>query len=84
VSSLNEALDQARQHKIPAAFIIGGSAVYEEAIKHPDLQTLYVTQVETKVECDRFFPPLPARFTLQSESETLEENGVSFKFQVWT
>jgi dihydrofolate reductase len=37
-------------------FVIGGSEIYKEAIKHKDCENIYVTQIKEDIECDTFFP----------------------------
>jgi dihydrofolate reductase len=37
-------------------FIIGGSEIYKEAIKHKDCKNIYLTQIKEDIECDTFFP----------------------------
>lgn len=40
-------------------FIIGGAQVYAEALEHPDITTIYATEVQAESpEADTFFPPL--------------------------
>lgn len=41
------------------AFIIGGAQVYAAALKHPDIDTIYATEVEASFpEADTFFPEI--------------------------
>jgi dihydrofolate reductase len=55
----------------PEASIIGGSAIFREAL--PDADVIYLTDVEAQVEGDVFFPP----FDRSQWSETvLEAHGV--------
>jgi dihydrofolate reductase len=37
-------------------FVIGGSEIYKEAIKHKDCENIYLTQIKDDIECDTFFP----------------------------
>jgi dihydrofolate reductase len=37
-------------------FVIGGSEIYKEAIKHKDCENIYLTQIKEDIECDAFFP----------------------------
>lgn len=40
-------------------FIIGGAQVYADALSHPDIDTIYATEVDAVFpEADTFFPPL--------------------------
>lgn len=41
------------------AFIIGGTQVYAAALQHPDIDTIYATEVEASFpEADTFFPKI--------------------------
>jgi len=64
-------------------FVIGGAKVYEQALAHEHCDRLYLTQIKAAFECDVFFPPFEDKFSLLSETEVQEENGVSFSFKVY-
>jgi dihydrofolate reductase len=64
-------------------FVIGGAKVYEQALVHEGCNHLYLTQIKATFECDVFFPSFEDKFSLLSETEELEENGVRFSFQVY-
>ena len=72
--SLDDAVNQAR--RLPREiYICGGQQIFEEAIKRPDVETLYVTRVHTTIEGDRFFPEWKNDFTrLVRERESRDEN----------
>lgn len=54
VRSLAQALETARQADETEAFVIGGAAVFAEAL--PLAHRLYLTRVHTQANCDVFFP----------------------------
>ena len=58
VSSLNLAIDKCIEEKnIENIFVIGGSRLYEEALKHPNLEYVYWNLIlETENKCNIFFP----------------------------
>ena len=57
-SSLNLAINKCIEEKnIENIFVIGGSQLYEEALKHPNLEYVYWNLIlETKNKCNIFFP----------------------------
>lgn len=80
-ASLQEARKIAEQKNVEEVYIIGGSKVFEEAIRHPDCQTIFLTEVFGDFECDTFFPKIdPKQFKKISESEMHEENAIKFRF----
>jgi dihydrofolate reductase len=66
----------------PSCFVIGGGAVYREALALT--QRVYATEVEMDMDGDTFFAELPApEWQLAERGETLEENGLRFSFAVY-
>ncbi len=54
--SLQEALELAAARGEEEVFVIGGGAIFAEALKKAD--KIYLTVVHTRVEADTFFPPI--------------------------
>jgi len=52
-SALNMSYNIKDVHNV---FVIGGSEIYKEAIKHKDCENIYLTQIKEDIECDAFFP----------------------------
>lgn len=87
-TSLDEALEIVKtlpslKTKFETLFAIGGAQVYEDALRHPGTHTLYVTRVETDIECDTFIPDLTTTdgVELVSSSAVQEEKGLRYRFQ---
>lgn len=79
VSSLQEAVDllEARD-EVDRVFVIGGSSIYDAALKHPATIRVLLTQIETpEFECDTFFP-------VDVEKERDWTRGTSEELQEWT
>ncbi|KAM4733813.1 dihydrofolate reductase [Anableps anableps] len=74
---------------IETIWVLGGTQVYEDALKHPWCDLLYLTDVMADFDCDVFFPEFDRElFKLQEKfpdvpSEIQEENGIKFKCQVF-
>ena len=74
---------------IETCWIIGGSSVYEEAMKNPRLDRIYLTEIMEEYECDTFFPTLATEDWEEVKDEMVpkdvqEEDGVKFKYKVFT
>ena len=82
--SLENALKLAEAHGVEEVFVIGGEQIYKEAIKSPDCQVLYVTEICSKFNCDAHFPDFKEQFKLVDHGETITENGVPFVFCQYT
>ncbi|MBR2088846.1 MAG: dihydrofolate reductase [Fibrobacter sp.] len=82
-SSLGEAIEAARNAGETECFIIGGAAVYREAM--PLVDKLYFTKVLAHVDGDVFFPEWQSEFTKESEEQFQadEKNDYPTIYQVW-
>lgn len=61
-------------------FVIGGGEVFRQSITHPDLQSVYLTRVYTTLDCDTFFPPIPARLKPISQSDVQRDGPLAYEF----
>ena len=82
-SSLGEAIEAARAAGETECFIIGGAAVYREAM--PQVEKLYLTKVLSHVDGDVFFPDWEGDFEKVSEElfQADEKNDFPTVFQIW-
>ena len=82
-SSLEAALTKAEAAGETECFIIGGSAVYRDAM--PKVKKLYLTKVLSNVEGDVFFPEWGDGWRQVSEEKfpSDEKNDFETLFQVW-
>ncbi len=65
------------------SFLIGGASVYNQMIDY--CSEALVTIVDDEKEGDTFFPNLYEKnnWSLEKESETVEENGLKYKFCIF-
>lgn len=86
-ANFQEALNlvQEQGDKVDQVFVVGGGAVYVEALTYSGCYKVYFTRVKAQFECDAFFPlkQLERNFVVVKESEVKEENGVQFQFVEW-
>lgn len=81
--SLEEALSLAEQNGETEAFVIGGEAVFREAL--PYLDRIYMTYIDEDVEGDTFFPELnDEEWELESTENfsASEKNDYDFEIRV--
>jgi dihydrofolate reductase / thymidylate synthase len=64
-------------------FVIGGTQLYQEAINHPDCQTIHLTKIYKKYNCDRFFPKIPYTFKLYTVSDFNHDNDTYFRYYTY-
>lgn len=81
--SLDEALARTdADAQIGEVFVIGGGAVYRDALTHPRCGRVYLTRVHATFACDTFLPPLAPRFSLTSRDGPHGEGGLSYTFEI--
>lgn len=82
-SSLEDALKMAEAAGETECFIIGGAAVYREAM--PLVKKMYLTKVLAQVEGDVFLPDMGEGFKKVSEENfpADEKNDYATSFEVW-
>lgn len=75
--SLQDALDSSPP---PPIYVIGGSRLYQEALQHPEMETLFITHITPtkRVEYDTFFPQIPPSFQFCPETTKSHLESVNF------
>ena len=68
--------------------VVGGSPVYDAAMKHRRTEKLYITRIKKYFECDTHFPDIDQdewEMTEDSEVPTgiQAEDGIQYKFEVY-
>lgn len=65
---------------IERVFVIGGGSVYAQAITHPACQRIYLTEIQTTVGSDTYFPAIPDSFHQTDASPPFTESGLTFRY----
>lgn len=79
VSSVEKALDEAKEYEENETFVIGGAQIYEQFLPFAD--KLYLTVVDKEVkDADAFFPEYNKDFKRIISSRTDSDNGHKFTF----
>lgn len=80
-TSVQAALEIAREHESSEIFVVGGASVFAQTIDLAD--RLYLTIIDLEVpDGSRYFPEYEANFRL-IKSHDGQDNGLNFKFTVW-
>jgi dihydrofolate reductase / thymidylate synthase len=72
--------NRTNHNKIENVFCIGGANLYEQFIKRPECNKLYLTRIYNEYDCDTFFPKIPSEFKLIKSSPYYSENNIHYKF----
>lgn len=68
---------------IETVFVIGGSQVYEEALRNEHCRRIYLTQILAKFNCDTFFPDFQSLFRQLSASSPIVDSSLEYYFAVF-
>ncbi|XP_041650861.1 zgc:153031 [Cheilinus undulatus] len=74
---------------IETIWVVGGTQVYKEALKHPWCDLVYLTDIMADFDCDVFFPEFDRGLFKEQErfpgvpSEIQEEDGIKYRFRVF-
>ncbi len=81
--SKEEVLEKVKNLPLADVFVAGGGVIYRQFLN--DVDKGFVTKICNEYSGDTFFPDLDEAedFILESEGETIEENGVKFKFCIY-
>lgn len=91
-TSLQEALKKLDvsplAEEIENIWIVGGNAVYKEAMESRGCHRIYLTEIKAEFECDAFFPEITKAFALVKNDadvpeEVQEENGVKYQYKIY-
>jgi dihydrofolate reductase len=78
--SINNVGEFLNQHG-ELVWIIGGAGLFGQTINFAD--ELYITQLNSDFNCTKFFPEYSADFELLSSSDSIAENDITFRFEIW-
>ena len=83
VTSLEQAIELAKQNDYKELMVIGGGEIYQMAM--PLANTIYLTRVHKNIEGDTYFPALGAEWMLESSEPQLadEKHAFDFDFEIW-
>ena len=83
VRNVKELFDEVKKYNADDVFVCGGASVYNLLMDY--CQTAYITKIDKIVPADVYINNLEQKDNWQKvfESETLQENGVCFKFQTY-
>jgi dihydrofolate reductase len=79
-----QALELAREHGETEVFVIGGEAVFHQAL--PFAEKMYLTRVHATIDADTFFPQIDAdqwELIWEEAHPADEDNDFAYTFQEW-
>ena len=80
VSSIEKALELAKNAKDQEPFIIGGGQIYKYAIENNLVDKIYLTRVHAQIEGDTFFEDLNNEWKLVCETTNKADHRHAFDF----
>ncbi len=83
-NSLDNCIKKLNNNKsVENIFIIWWAKLYNDALKNPFLDKIYITKVSWDFDCDVFFDWIPNNFKLIKEGNIIKENNIKFNFLVY-
>jgi dihydrofolate reductase len=80
LSSLQQVNEYCEKEKYDEIWLIGGEAVYKEALNNDLISDIYTTFVNKDYNCDTFFPSIPNTFKLTEKSAQKNENNINYNY----
>ncbi|XP_054786726.1 bifunctional dihydrofolate reductase-thymidylate synthase-like isoform X2 [Prosopis cineraria] len=69
---------------IEKVFVIGGGQIFREALSAPACEAIHITEIETKIDCDTFMPPIDSSvFQPWYSSFPRVENNIRYCFTTY-
>jgi len=81
-SSLGAALERAAGAS-SRMFVIGGAQIYAQALGLVSCQTLYLTRIAGRFDCDVFFPDIPSAFALTESTVRHRHGALEYWFETY-
>lgn len=78
-ASLTDAVNCADE-TIDSIFIIGGEAIYRQALEELPVRGVFLTRVDRGYDCDRFFPEIANAFSAPRILAEQEEDGTALQY----
>jgi dihydrofolate reductase len=83
-SSVQQAIDMAKETDCKETFVIGGGQIYSETISLAD--KIYLTRVHAEFDGDAFFPVIdPSKWKMDSSIDFApdQKHAYAYSFQLW-
>jgi len=68
---------------IDSVFVVGGGAVYTEAIAMAACRRVIITRIAAAFDCDTVFPELGADYELERVIDEGRDNDLDYRIEVW-
>ena len=79
-SDMSTAVEHCKKHEFEETWIIGGSEIYNQAMKSYPIDELHITEIYKEYECDTFFPDIPTAFEcIEERTEINDEITIKYK-----
>ena len=64
-------------------FVIGGGSIYQQALRLPMCQRIYLTRILHEFSCDTFFPRYDDNFECTAILQEGRENELDYTIELW-
>jgi dihydrofolate reductase len=81
--TLESAVAAAASAGAETVHVVGGGALYAEAMRHPGCQVIYYTRIAARFDADTFVPAFEDDFVLEASDAARVEADVSYVIERW-
>ena len=76
-----ELLEKKYKNFYEKVFVFGGAKVFNECMRLPNCENIYLTRIHKQFDCDTFFPKDLSAFQKISETPPLTEKDLPYSFE---
>lgn len=78
--NLHDAIEYGEYSLLKEIWIIGGSDIYNSAMKEYHIDNIHVTEIDTEFDCDRFLDPIPPNYKIKQEGEWKKTDYFKYRY----
>ena len=83
VNNINECIDICYKNNYHTSWCIGGSQIYNTAIKEVDFHEIHLTTIDKAFVCDTFFPEIPSKYHLYNKTTiSHKDHNTDIKYDI--
>ena len=81
-NSIDDAIQYCEKNRFDDIWIIGGTKIYDLALKKNIINEIYITDIKNDFICDTYFNDIPPEFKLIQETSFMKENDITFNYKL--
>ncbi len=83
IPSLDDAMAIHTELNLDTMWVIGGSGVYDAALRTSQVQELHITHIKNDIPCDTFFPHYTMDYACDHASFWTDAGDITYRFETY-